>query len=293
MTPLNLIDDDLPGFYKDASKASAKGQTSYLRFSRARFAAAICAAVGGAFAVSSENLDWFALVALSGFIVALIADIYLAIAQPERDWYAGRALAESTKTLAWRYSVRGAPFAEEIPEDELRALLRSRFRQVSERGRDRITILSEKPVVTKKMESLRDATFAQRKEVYIRDRTLKQRIWYTEKAECNSRRAKFWRLTLITGEVIATVLASLRLRGDVNFDFAGILAAGVTASAAWLALKQHSQLASAYRIAARELAIQEDALQDTTEENWPQAVADAEEAISREHTMWLASRGEE
>lgn len=47
------------------------------------------------------------------------------------------------------------------------------------------------------------------------------------------------------------------------------------------------------RIATDELALQASTLKSMDDQHWPQAVADAEEAISREHTMWLASRGQE
>ena len=89
------------------------------------------------------------------------------------------------------------------------------------------------------------------------------------------------------------VIAAIALGRNEPLDFAGIIAAMVASGAAWLALKQYSQLTSAYRVAAGELAIQADVLNTVNEAEWPQAVADAEEAISREHTMWLASRGEE
>lgn len=52
----------------------------------------------------------------------------------------------------------------------------------------------------------------------------------------------------------------------------------------------HTPLASAYSTAAAALASQADRLSDLTEHEWAGAVADAEEAISRGHTLWLASR---
>ena len=60
---------------------------------------------------------------------------------------------------------------------------------------------------------------------------------------------------------------------------------------AWLSLKQHSSLSSAYAIAARELnLVHEQVRTAQTEAEWALRVNDAEEAISREHTMWRASR---
>ena len=64
----------------------------------------------------------------------------------------------------------------------------------------------------------------------------------------------------------------------------------VAAGAAWMALKQYAPLAAAYTTTAGELSLQTRHLLETPEAEWPTAVADAEAAISREHTMWLASR---
>ena len=70
----------------------------------------------------------------------------------------------------------------------------------------------------------------------------------------------------------------------------GILAAFIAAGTAWVAVKQFSPLASAYSVATKELAVQASKLEMVAEPEWSLFVADAEEAISREHTTWLASR---
>lgn len=90
--------------------------------------------------------------------------------------------------------------------------------------------------------------------------------------------------------MIALVTAALRVFGGWDVDLAGLMGALIAAGAAWLAVKQFAPLASAYSIAARELALQADRLRHVTESDWSGTVADAEEAISREHTLWLASR---
>jgi hypothetical protein len=47
---------------------------------------------------------------------------------------------------------------------------------------------------------------------------------------------------------------------------------------------------AAYSTTAGELSLQTSHLLEASEAEWPTAVAYAEAAISREHTMWLASR---
>lgn len=285
-----LPDESLPGFFQDADAASLRGQRLTLIWSGVRLAGALMAAIGGALAWKVGRFDVWGCVALVGFSAALIAEIVLATQQPERDWYSGRALAESSKTLAWRFAVVADPFFADLNTREARKLMRSRLEEVAAKGKDRITLGSDEADVTTRMLELRAKDFATRRGVYLEERIKDQRNWYAGKAEQNKRHALMWRVLLIAGEVVAVVLAGGRAFGAWDVDLSGILAAVVAGGAAWLGLRQHSSLASAYSVAASELSLSYGELADTDEADWALAVADAEEAISREHTMWLASR---
>jgi hypothetical protein len=232
-------------------------------------------------------------VLLLAFVVAAFAEILLIKMQPERDWYSGRAIAESTKTLAWRYAVQGEPFGPHLSTDQADELLRTRVKEVLQRGQDRITVPSGGVLITPSMRELRASSLEHRRRSYLAHRTEDQRAWYSSNARKNETRATGWRYVLLGGELTAVVVACLAFGREEPADFAGIVAAVVAGGAAWLAIKQHSQLTSAYRVAAAELAVQADVLRGVDKAGWAQAVADAEEAISREHTMWLATRGEE
>ena len=291
-----LTDAYLPAFFSDADAASLRGQRLTLRLSALRLAGALVAALGGAIGtVQTAEPDpggvsvWAVLVVL-GFAVALVAEVVLFVEQPERDWYAGRALAESAKTLAWRYAVVADPFGPEVSTEEARELMRSRLQDVASKGADRVVISSGRPLVTGAMEACRAATFEERRRVYVTERTEAQHRWYVVQADQNRRHALSYRVGLIAGEVVALVLAVVMVFHRWPVDASGVLAACVASGAAWMGLKQFGPLASAYTTTARELALQADRLGHAEEADWSRAVADAEEAISREYTMWLASR---
>jgi hypothetical protein len=290
---LTFTSDDLPDLHEIASAASGKGQRWYLRLSATRLIALLVATVAGAVGIYRADFDLSGLFVLCSFVVAAVAEGALIYFQPERDWYSGRAVAESIKTLAWRFSVRGEPFGPELNERAASELLHVRIGEVLRRGSDRMDIAPEARIVTEKMRVVRASTFSVRRDTYLKFRTQDQRRWYYNEARKNARRATIFRWSLLAGEVIAVVVAAILLGKGLSIDFPGVVAAAIASIAAWLALKQHSQLASAYRVAASELAMQASTLQNVEESAWPQAVADAEEAISREHTMWLASRGQE
>lgn len=268
-------------------------QKATLRSSRIRLVGATFAAVGGAFSFVVAGVDLWAFTALAGFVAALGAEIYITIEHPEKAWYQARAGAESVKTLSWRYAVGADPFFESLSTAEADNLFRARVSQVARQVSESVSLPEEDASSpTPEMQALRTASVTTRRDVYLRDRTQKQRDWYSKKAGDNRLASKRWRSFLLLAELIAVVLAAGRLFGGWTIDAAGILAAGIAAGAAWLALKQHTTLRAAYALTAAELEKQIASLRAAEDSVWPTAVADAEEAISREHTMWLASRGE-
>ncbi|SHN47128.1 DUF4231 domain-containing protein [Cryptosporangium aurantiacum] len=291
-TRLSLTSDELPVLFEAADNAALRGQRRTLHCNRARLLGAVVAALGGGLTLTVDGKDLWAFVALIGFVVALVAELTLFVQQPERDWYHGRAVAESVKTLAWKYAVGGSPFPPTLPEADAKRLLRDRVRAVVIKGSDRIVVSEHGPLITESMAALRQGSREERLAVYLRDRISDQQHWYASAAGRNRVRAQFWRLVLVLGEVAAIIAAAGRAFSGWEGDWSGILAAVVASAAAWLGIKRHDELAAAYSVAATELAIAADRLADATEEDWPGIVADAEEAISREHTLWLASRSD-
>ena len=287
-----LSDSDLPSFFASADAASSAAQKATLRSSRLRLIGTLVAAVGASYSLFIGKFDVWAAVALLGFVLALGSEIYIAVVRPERDWYQARAGAESVKTLSWRYAVGADPFFLSLARSESKTLFRTRVSQVALQVAQAVPLpTGDGSSPTAAMDQLRGSDLEIRRSVYLRDRTEVQRDWYTRKAQENRRAAILWRTLLLIAESVAVALAAGRLFGGWTIDLAGILAAAIGAGAAWLALKQHTTLRAAYALTAAELQKQITSLHAATAEEWPQSVTDAEEAISREHTMWLASRG--
>lgn len=291
--PAHLSDEQLPGFFFAADVASGKAQRAAFNGNRIRLIGAIAAAIGGAFSLSLGSVDVWALVALVGFIAAFGAELFMVLQHPERDWYQARAGAESAKTLSWRYAVCADPFFSELSEQEADNLFRARISQVAKQVSQAVALPSgDGSSPTPAMKIVRNSSIKVRREIYLTERTRAQRDWYTRKATANKQASSYWRASLLTAELVAIALAAIRLSGGGDIDLAGVLAAGIAAGAAWLALKQHTTLRSAYALTAAELEKQLATLTAAEDADWPESVADAEEAISREHTMWLASRGD-
>ena len=85
--------------------------------------------------------------------------------------------------------------------------------------------------------------------------------------------------------------ARLRGAGLTASDLLGVAGACASAAIAWNQLNQNRNLVSLYRIAARELGIIRDRVDTMDEAGWAAFISDAEDAVSREHTLWLARHG--
>src|SRR5439155_6746035 len=145
---------------------------------------------------------------------------------------------------------------------------------------------------TPAMKRLRATPLPVRREVYLRDRIESQRRWYATRAMDNSRRARRWSFGVLGFEIAGISGSVVKLAKPLSYDVVGLAAAVAGVAGAWLQTKQHDTLASAYSIAARELAdVASLAPESNDEAAWADFVERAEAAISREHTLWRASRG--
>lgn len=281
---------DFPASYIAADAASLDGQRRFITSTRIQLLLLVVASAAGAFSWTvNQTWDGAALLAGVAFLAAAVLRTILIRGRPHRAWYDGRAAAESIKTLAWKYSVAGDPFlsTNEDSDDVFRRLSSDVLASFATLGATP-ALASKEP--TESMRALRKAPLEERRAAYEAHRIADQRGWYERKADWNKQRARFWGALMLMLQVAAAVGAFLKGFGVFDIDLFGIAGAAAASAAAWLETKQHHVVARAYRVAAQELAAI-DALipQQQTEDAWGRFVAEAEEAISREHTMWKAS----
>jgi hypothetical protein len=292
-----LRDADMPGLYQAADAGSARGQRRYVQLTRARLFAMIIAAGAGVGSwtvqVGKHHLDLLAAMAIVAFGAAVLLEALLLQLRPERDWYDGRALAESAKTLAWRFAVGGEAFpcTEAADLIEQRFLARLLEIQQDEPGRDAL-VGSTAPAISDKMRWLRSQDIDTRRRAYLQDRIINQQNWYASKSRHNQTWATAWRFALIFLELAGLVWSVLRVADLTGTSGEGLVATIVAGGGAWLELRQHESLGRAYAITAQELSTVQSRIDRpfADEVEWAKAVDGAEEAISREHTMWRASR---
>ena len=281
---------DFPGAFVASDAASLAGQQRFIRSTRIQLALLVLASGAGALSWSvNDSWDGTALLAGIAFTAAAILRIVLLRSRPHRLWYDGRAAAESIKTLSWKYAVAGDPFVvgESSADARLEGLSKDVLNSFDTLGR-KADEASSSP--TDSMRVLRAKPLTERRDVYALGRIKDQRSWYERKADWNKQRARFWGSLMLVLQVAAAIGAFLKGFGIIEIDLFGLAGAAAASAAAWLETKQHYVIARAYRVAAQELAAIEELIPlQESEEAWGRFVAEAEEAISREHTMWKAS----
>lgn len=252
------------------------------------------AAVLGTFALNVHRLNVAAVGAACGLGAALVIEVYLLTDRPDRKWYESRAAAESAKTLAWRYSVAAQPFGFTGREGHdgrvAEELLLRRFSAIVGNLHDFAPADGGWVQITDEMRRLRSQSLMQRKRAYRVSRIEDQARWYTRRGREHGRSVARWSVFLASMEALGLIAAVLTAVNIINLDLPGIAGALAATGLAWLQTRQHQQLATAYSIAAQELAEIASRIEwPDTEPEWAHFVDEVEEAISREHVLWRAS----
>lgn len=315
--PISLGYDDLPPLFHHAVKRSVRAQRQFFSELAAELILLALGVLVGAFSGSLDSIGSFSLVAppftvigihvpeLTAFQFAEAALIALALlmrlirgfTRPERLWYEARAVAESVKSLAWRYAVGGEPFQESLSPEELDAVVADRFGGIR-------TDLSKYQApehvagqgqITPGMRRMRALTLTQRKRAYRADRVDEQQVWYTKNSRFNRLRGGQAHLILVVVEAFGVCAALLPLALAAIHLFPLSLQSLATnvagGGAAWIQAKRYEDLTASYKVTASELKqVSADIEKAQDEPAWARFVENAEGSMSREHQLWRATR---
>lgn len=287
------VGEDLPALFYAADSASLDGQRRFMKATGATLVVAVLGALTGAVASASASLEPVAIGGAVAFLIGVFVSVFLLLDRPESGWYGGRAVAESAKTLAWQYAVGGASFRNDAAGDATDRLFFNRLEAVVS-GIDDPGIAAglAGEQITPAMRTLRASERSTRQAAYEKGRIDDQLEWYASKGRWNQRRARRWRGAMLAFQAVGATSAILTASGTLDVELLGLMGAAAASVAAWLQTKDHASLAQAYAVAARELGTIKQRLHEPRdEEEWAAFVESAEQAISREHTMWLARRG--
>lgn len=286
-----MEDSEYPALFRGSDGASNERQRQHLAFVKAEYGLLLLAAIfsldlfcGPAFFVLYA-LVFFAL------IVLLLARAHL---KPVQHWYQSRALAESVKTLSWKYMMRAAPFQGKVGSHSSRVEFSEHLTQLlrthSETVAQSVTKAAAGDQITREMDRVRALHWECRKEFYRENRIRQQREWYVERASENRRNAKRWLSAGVLIYVLACAMTLCRI-WITDWNFWPIEPVIVLASSivGWIQIKKFGELAAAYTVTAQEIGLLEPVLDEKVgDKDLADFVNEAELAFSREHTMWVA-----
>ena len=284
---IKITNSDLPALFNAADTASLNAQTLYLRlFKFNLLSLALAAVISG---VSQNSFTaWSTAIVL---VISGMLTVALYIIHPEKEWYDGRAIAESVKMRTWQYIMGASHYG--INSSEADQLFISDMKAILDDCKTDLTgQFSDGDQITAKMKKIRTLDIGSRKNIYLSERIHDQMKWYSRKARTNSSAAKCYFAIILVGQVLAIAAAFLMIQyPQAPFNPAAGFLAAAGGFMAWVQAKQYKQLSESYSVTATELGfIASLASGIDTELQLADFVVDSENAISREHTLWIAKR---
>ncbi len=318
-SPLQLTDAEMPAIFRLADGASIQAQRRFFRRLAAELILLSLGTLAGLFGAFTPSVGSFTFAGLSApafpvaelaaaalIFVALVVRLTRFLEHPDTRWYEARAVAESAKSIAWRYAVGGRPFELgkdaavggrpfELGKDAavVDTLLLQRLHETltDVPNMSRAITFSDQSQISDVMRALRGQPLAIRQEVYQAGRIKDQASWYDRKQRLNHDRALLAQWTLAFLEVLGVAFALLQAGKLVSINLQALAAALVAAGIAWTQAQRYQDLSATYRVAAKEaLALEHSVPAQPTDDAWARFVDDAEAAFSREHRLWRATR---
>lgn len=297
MEKMEFDEGAYPALFLAADRASACARRQYLNLTRGTLILLVAAA---GLAASSPLLETqrpaFAITSAILLAASILLTTYLKTSNVEKLWYGGRAIAESVKSMSWRYMMGADPYFVDLDLAEADERL---IRGLASIARERKQLafgfggeFCEQPQISTAMRSLRSATLEERKGTYLAERVSSQRRWYGNQARSNRESENAYFILILIGQFLAFVAAILLVEHpESKVKLTGFFVSLTSALIAWLQLKQHKELAQSYAVTELDLAlVQEQAQHVASNRELSDFVGDAENAISREHTLWAARR---
>lgn len=287
-----MNENDFPTLYQDADFAS---RTIQRYFYIAVITILLCTVLSGVLTLASKCEPAYSILQTLLFSALFISSIYLATAKPQKKWYGARALAESIKTISWRYSLRSAPYngadidaKRELADAVKKLLLSNSDAAILVASSDKHQLVSDQ------MTQLRSSPLDMRIAAYQSGRVDNQLDWYRRKARINVRASRRWYGLLMLSSFLALLSALVHVaigdRWNIPVEAMAVIPVSILG---WIQSKKFQELGSSYLLTAHEITLLSATLTgDLSEDDFSAFVGDAENAFSREHTQWQARRDE-
>ena len=246
---------DLPALFLQADNASSTSQRKYLRLTKATLALLVAGAGLAAVTPVLPSCKPASAIASALLLAAsVLLTTRLQVLKPEQLWYGGRAVAESAKSMAWRYMAGADPYSCDSPPSETDrtfvSALESIFKERKQLAFRFGGVFSEQPQITERMRAVRSGALGERRSTYLLERIADQRRWYGDQAQRNrSAESKYFNLIVVSQFLAFAAALALVRWPNSDIKLTGLLTCLASALIAWVQVKQHKELAQSYSIA--------------------------------------------
>ena len=178
---------DYPGLFQAADRASLAAQRRHLLFTGAMLLSLVLGAGLGALSSVIPSLKTGLAVASTALVsLSFVLTAIRRALKPEKLWYGGRAVAESAKSMAWRYMTGAEPYFISAPREDVDSRFISDLKSLV-RNSDQLAVgvsseYTDRPQISPRMREVRATSFEGRKQTYLAQRISDQRRWYAQKA---------------------------------------------------------------------------------------------------------------
>ena len=285
-------ENSFPGLYQSADKASIEAKNKYFIWLFFYLGLLVLAAL---VSFSLPKLAVGAFASLVLFLATLGILIFLRVSRPDDIWYNGRTVAESVKTISWRWMMRADPYLDCADVTIVQKQLIDDLKDILDQNKGLSHSLnslnaSNKPI-SETMSQIRNCPIFQRLDIYYTQRIEDQAGWYTKKSAYNRTRALFWFWMSVLLHSTAIIFLLFQICIPL-LDFPiEVIATAAGAVLSWLQAKKHNELNSSYSLAMHEICIVKGKAEFVkTEEQCSDFVINSENAFAREHTQWVARK---
>lgn len=293
----SIKNEDFPSLFCAADSASKSAQKRYLFLFRLDILFAIAGAILSSISLNSTNeKKWLFFSGGVAFLLSLIITIVIKSFSFEKTWYGGRAVAESVKTSTWRFMICAEPYILSMNSMNVDGLFHKNLDKIRDERKEILGNFvetdSSQPQITDTMKGIRGLSTEERKKIYVEERVANQREWYSVKAGISKTNEFRWFIAVMAMQLCAGVSAfALIIYPDFPLNLTSIFSTVAMGFLAWLQVRRHQEQSQSYNLAAQELAsIKDNSIHIKTDDELSDFVANAENAISREHTLWIARR---
>lgn len=291
-----LKPEELPELYQQAGRAALRARRLHDTFLRLAYSSIVLAVIVSLISPLLSSFESQANLAAATLLgLTLAAVLVVEFGGLGRSAYGARVLAESIRSISWRYMAKAAPFQPGISAHEVDNRFIATLRVIMN-AREALRVLPRLELatdeITEKMRQIRAQPAFARADTYFRARVERQRLVHSALAAGNRRQALV--LAMISISALAAGLALsllMALRTDLPVQPVPAFAALGAAALGWSSHKRNQELYVAHRLTEYELGLiasRQDFVNNDQELS--RLATDAENAIAKEHTLWAARR---